>query len=251
MNWQIKTRVWGHVIPRPGWHLGNRRINRIYYIHSGEAYVETEQKRIPLRPGYLYILPENIHLEAGMSDENPMDHTYFDFDAIPCFHFQDIIELPVADYPLIQKWLELSEEILRTYNGQQWKPEILSMINLSLQNLLFILSGITELPVVKDPRILDTLIFIQEHLSERMTVEELADRVFLDKHYFIRLFARSTGQPPHNYIQSKRMNRAAALLQRGISATETAERCGYGSYSTFARAFQDYYGCAPTKYQAT
>lgn len=248
MNWQTSIRVWGRTIPQSDWRIRNGHINRIYYIHSGEAYLEINQTPMRLRPGYLYLLPEHLPFTAYMSEEHPLDHTYFDFDAIPCFHFQEILELPVKEYPLIQKWLDYVLELFHHFQGHHWEPEILAIANSCLQELLWILSQITELPVITDTRILDTLLYIQDHLDEPLSVDALAARQFLDKHYFIRLFARSTGQPPHSYIQSKRMNRAASLLQSGRSATEVSELCSYGSYSAFARAFKDYYGCAPTHY---
>ena len=248
MHWQTGIRVWGRTTPNPGWQIRNGHINRLYYIHSGEAYLDVQDARIPLLPGHLYLLPENAPFTASMSDQDPLDHTYFDFEVIPGFQLQEILEFPVSQYPLIQKWLDYVTAIYEQYCPKHWDPEILMLANSCLQELLWILSQITDLPSVSDPRILDTMLYIQEHLTESLTVELLADRLFLDKHYFIRLFSRNTGQPPHNYIQGKRLNLAASLLQKGISATETAEQCGYGSYSTFARAFKDCYGCSPTGY---
>ena len=65
MHWQIKTRVWGRIIPNAGWHIQNGHINRIYYIPSGKAYVQINQKTMQLIPGYLYLLPEGIRLPRG------------------------------------------------------------------------------------------------------------------------------------------------------------------------------------------
>ena len=110
MHWQIKTRVWGRIIPNAGWHIQNGHINRIYYIHSGKVYVQINQKTMQLIPGYLYLLPEGIRFTAWMSEDAPMDHTYFDFDVMPYFHLQQILQIKVADYPLIEKWLDLAEE---------------------------------------------------------------------------------------------------------------------------------------------
>ena len=248
MNWQIKTRVWGRTIPKSGWRIRGGQINRIYYVHSGKVNIEIDHKPTQLLPGHLYLLPESVSFTACMSDDDPLDHTYFDFDAIPCFLFQGVLEIAVADHPLIQKWLDLAEEIFRTYFGQHWEPEVLDVVNSSLQNLLFILSQTAELPVMNDPRILDTMLYIQDHLEEPLSVETLAARLFLDKHYFTRLFSHNTGQPPHRYIQNKRLNRSVFLLQKGLTGKEIAEACGFGSYSAFARAFRACYHCPPTRY---
>lgn len=248
MNWQVKTRVWGRTVPKPGWCIPCGHINRIYYIHSGTAYIDADHKRMQLRPGYLYLLPEGIRFTAWMDDGDPVDHTYFDFDLLPCLYFQQILEIHVSEYSLIQKWLDLAEGFFQTYFCKRYDTAVLDVINASLQNLLFILSGITEFPAINDVRILDTLIYIQDHLEKPLSVETLSARFFLDKHYFIRLFSQCTGQSPHRYIQNKRMNRAVFLLQKGLSAKQTAEACGFGSYSAFARAFYTCYGCSPNRY---
>lgn len=248
MNWQVKTRVWGRQVPDADWCIRGGQIDRIYYVHSGKINIEINHKPTQLVSGYLYLLPQSVSFTATVPADEPMDHSFFDFDAIPCFHYREVYKFAVADYPLIQKWLDFADEIHQVYGARRWEPEVLHMIDSCVQNLLFILSQITDLPFMSDARILDSLIYIQDHLDETLTVETLAARHFLDKHYFTRLFTQNTGQSPHKYIQNKRLNLAVSLLKKGLSAKEAAEICGFGSYGAFAKAFRVNYGCPPTRY---
>lgn len=249
MDWQIDTRNWGRSITHIHWRLGAGKGNRIYYIHSGCLDFEAGEEKMQLRPGYIYILPENIKLCAENEDAHPLDHTFFDFDIIPTFLFRRVVCLEVAKYPLLRKALELLEEFTNVYYEHHlYDKDVLSAVNLYLQNLLWIISQITKLPVMNDPRIMDTLHFIQDNLSQPLSVQVLASRLFLNEQYFIRLFTQNTGQTPHQYIQNRRMSLAKALLLQNRNLTEIAEMCGYDNYSTFSKAFKKHYSCSPSDY---
>lgn len=249
MNWQVQTFVYGRCVPGTSWSLTGRRINRIYYIHSGTAYIVLPDGRArQLLPGRVYVLPETMDISVSTLEEDPVDHTYFNFDCLPCFSFREEVSLEAAQYPMIQKTLEFLQELIAEYRDCYLSAEVLSVVNSTLQNLLWLISQVCELPVMEDFRIAQVLRFIQENLEQELTIEKLACGLYLDKHYFIRLFYKNTGQTPHNYIRNKRLNHAAFLLQKGIAVKEVAQRCGYDSASAFSRSFKSYYGCAPSDY---
>lgn len=120
------------------------------------------------------------------------------------------------------------------------------MVNAMIPCLLWMIPHIEILSVTNDTRILETLHYIHNIFDKALTVEDLAARIFLDKNYFIRLFTKNTGQTPHSYIRSQRLNRAMTLLQKGIPAKNVSEQCGYDSYCAFSRAFKSHYGYPPT-----
>lgn len=248
MQWQVKTRLWGRCIPGPDWISGMVKINRIYYIHSGIAHYECNGARKQLLPGHLYLFPEHIRMLTDTDAVNPLDHTFLDFDVIPGLYLKEITCIRIADYPLIQKTMELFDELLRYYGENRYCSEALSMADSNLQNLLQIISNVIRMNTLCDERILETMLYIQEHLQEELSIEHLASRLYLDKHYFIRLFSRHTGDSPHNYIRNQRLNRAGSLILKGNPAKDVAEKCGYDSYCAFSRAFKEYYRCPPTKY---
>ena len=248
MDWQINTDVWGRAVATPeNLDPGEKRLNRIYYIHGGTAYMELDGGTQQLLPGWLYILPESMRIYISMSQQEPLDHTFFDFDAIPCFSFQHVIGIEVSQYPLIQKMLETLQQMVVQYGALRDTPELLSTVNSMLATLLWMISKVEQLPVTNDSRILDTLFYIQNHLEQELSVAMLAARFFLDESYFIRLFTENTNQTPYAYIRSKRMHRARLLIQQGMLAKNASELCGYSSYSAFSRAYKQYFGYAPSE----
>ena len=98
-----------------------------------------------------------------------------------------------------------------------------------------------------DPKIQQTLSYINENLSAELTVDALAERVFLSKYHFMRLFKAQTGSTVHAYIRQKRLLCAARMIREGADAYRAAADSGFGDYSAFHRAFRESFGTSPGK----
>ncbi|MCR5663609.1 MAG: AraC family transcriptional regulator [Oscillospiraceae bacterium] len=98
-----------------------------------------------------------------------------------------------------------------------------------------------------DPKIAQTLSYINEHLAGELTVEQLSERVFLSRYHFMRLFKAQTGQSVHAYVREKRLLHAARLIREGVPAARAAQESGFADYSAFHRAFRELFGTSPGK----
>ena len=96
-----------------------------------------------------------------------------------------------------------------------------------------------------DPKIRETLSYINENLGKELTVEELAERVYLSRYHFMRLFKAQTGNTVHAYVQQKRLLHAARLIRAGEHAGQAAADAGFSDYSAFYRAFRSSFGISP------
>ena len=96
-----------------------------------------------------------------------------------------------------------------------------------------------------DPKIERALSYINEHLSEELSVDTLAGQVYVSKYHFMRRFKELTGCSVHQYITQKRLLAAARLLRSGVSAQSACVRCGFQDYSAFQRAFRRQFGMTP------
>lgn len=101
--------------------------------------------------------------------------------------------------------------------------------------------------VALDPKIAQTLSYINENLARELTVEVLADRVYLSRYHFMRLFKQQTGSTVHAYVRQKRLLYAARLIREGVSASKAAADSGFADYSAFHRAFRESFGVSPGK----
>ena len=96
-----------------------------------------------------------------------------------------------------------------------------------------------------DPKIQQVLSYINEHLHEELTVDQLAERAYLSKYHFMRLFKAQTGSTVHAYVRQKRLLHAARLIREGVSVGKAAADSGFGDYSAFHRAFRESFGISP------
>jgi AraC-like DNA-binding protein len=87
--------------------------------------------------------------------------------------------------------------------------------------------------------------------AEPLGVEEMARAAGLSRAHFSREFRRAFGEPPHSYLLTRRLERAAALLRStDHSVTEICFSVGLQSLGSFTTSFTRTYGVSPTAYRA-
>ena len=96
-----------------------------------------------------------------------------------------------------------------------------------------------------DEKIRLALSYINENLAGDLSVDTLADRVFLSRYHFMRLFKQQTGSTVHAYVRQKRLLYAARLIREGMPVQQAAAECGFNDYSVFHRAFRESFGFRP------
>ncbi len=86
--------------------------------------------------------------------------------------------------------------------------------------------------------------------AQRLTVADMARAAGLSPSYFSTAFKRAFGESPHQYLLTRRLERAAALLR--VTDWSVADVCfavGAGSVGSFTASFGRVYGCSPTAYR--
>lgn len=92
--------------------------------------------------------------------------------------------------------------------------------------------------------------YIQEHFAEPVSLERLASLSSLSPYYFTRLFTKETGQTPHQYLLSVRIDSARFLLRStAMSVKEIGFACGFSSESSFNSTFRKRTGVTPGRYR--
>jgi AraC-like DNA-binding protein len=86
---------------------------------------------------------------------------------------------------------------------------------------------------------------------EPLDVARLAEAAHLSPAHFSREFRRAFGEPPHHYLLTRRLERAAALLRNtDRSVADICLLVGLRSVGSFTTSFGRRYGMSPTAYRA-
>jgi AraC-like DNA-binding protein len=94
--------------------------------------------------------------------------------------------------------------------------------------------------------------FVDARYAEQITVEDLAAAAGLSRAHFSRMFSRTFGESPRAYLQSRRLERAAALLRyTDRSVADICVMVGLQSVGSFTTTFARVFGKPPAAYRAS
>lgn len=92
--------------------------------------------------------------------------------------------------------------------------------------------------------------FVFQHLDGDLSVNAIAAEVDCSGSYLRERFRDEAGVSLGHFVRSVRLLRATHLLQEGNDGVgEIAKKCGFGSFTTFSRAFSQVYGMSPSEYR--
>lgn len=93
--------------------------------------------------------------------------------------------------------------------------------------------------------------YIEEHLEQPLSVDELAKRAHLSRYHFIRCFQQAHYYTPRQYLIHKRIERAKELLANSEQpVTEICLAVGFESLGSFSTLFRNVVGWSPSIYRA-
>lgn len=114
-----------------------------------------------------------------------------------------------------------------------------------------------ELPAgktIERQRLARVIDYVEEYLTEDISLNDLALVSGLSKFYFLRLFKQAFGLTPHRYLMKRRVERAAIVLKQGIfqkespAIAEVAHQFCFADQSHFTRTFRQVKGVTPKQF---
>lgn len=92
--------------------------------------------------------------------------------------------------------------------------------------------------------------YMEDHINQNISLDELADHINLSKFYFNRYFKKHMGLTPHQYFINMRLQNAKRqLVTTSSSIEQVAENCGFDNVSNFIRLFKQRVGMTPTVFR--
>ena len=149
--------------------------------------------------------------------------------------------------------IELFQALERNKNDGSFGSDIRQMV--ALLNLLIRLAPTLHAATAGESirnkdflRVAPILDYIRDNLAEPLSLDQIAGRFYISKHYLCRIFKSATGFSVMEYIIYSRVLKARQLLQEGVSVQQAGELSGFSDNSHFIRTFGHLTGLTPGKY---
>lgn len=237
---------------------------KLVLLRSGIGSYTVEGRQYPLKPGDVVLLDSGcIHrctfapgqvyerIILYLSPEFLHRHTPKDFPLNQCFQATQgpVLHLPE---PSSQQLLRLTA-LLEQELSSQAPGSSVAATGILLQLLVEITrhqqdrSAHWTMPQgPNSPIIRSLLAYLDQNLDQELSIDDLAELCFISKFHLMRQFRQETGTTIHSYVTEKRLFFAKNLMDQGLSSTEACFQSGFGSYSSFTRAYGKLFGMTPT-----
>lgn len=255
LNAEVTLAAWSSFAP--GFSLGRSRPHgfRLVYVTKGTGWVEVNGRRYDTKAGSLSLLPAGLEQSCGVTGAEPVEAYWVQFDAnLGDAELVDMLKLPVCvDLGGCSEIVRLFESMVEAYNDAsvtsvlRSKAALYEALACFLEKSRLTGGAIANIDhVVKLCKVLD---YIDQHLADNLTLEELAKIAYLHPNYFVSLFKNLIGHPPIQYVNMRRLEKAKRLLEEtDIHVSEIAAAVGMQNHY-LSRLFKQHTGVSPTRYR--
>lgn len=238
----------------------------IYVFLRGRIRIMIEDADICPRRGDVMIFPPHcMHRNIHLSAEEPYERFYLyatretvqavgegtyrlseELDALLAAHGY----LFHLDDGAVEELMCMTDEMIAA-SAQEEPAECLlnryRMHMLLLRTATLLRRSTREQPRVQS-RMNPLIRYLNEHVTEPVSLDHLADTFYLTKFGLLRAFKEATGITIHQYILTKRILLAQELLAQGVKPGQAGEQCGFADYTSFYRAFRSRTGISPGQF---
>lgn len=149
---------------------------------------------------------------------------------------------------LLQKLADLEE---KKETDPQYEYDVMTILA-ELWQIILRHADISA-PTEEDPvsmRMRRFLEYIEEHLDQDISLEEMAASAGVSKTEVLRCFHKTMQTTPYSYVMEARLSKAADLLaETGLPVGEIASRTGFNQQSYFGKRFKEKMGVTPLEYR--
>jgi AraC-like DNA-binding protein len=250
------------------WH-SHDTFEMILLKEGSTAYEFSGSVTVELRGGHFMVIPAGV-LHRGVHDVRrpaSLSGIMFDPRATGAITHTSFTEADLAwlESQFVQGALKSERMNTELRNLIQSLPKDFSTVNMSdvstaatlrLTVCTILLEAAKQLANTRtfEPKqmVNAAILFMQTHLSETYSVQDVANRVHCSRTKLFQVFKDSTGLTPNDYWQRLRIDRSQTLLtETNKSITEIAMDCGFTTSQYFCNVFRKFAGVSPTDYRSS
>ena len=214
----------------------------LLYFLFGNAEVTCDEKIVQASFYDMVIYPPHLY-HTELLQYNHHQEVICIWVDIPGLEFEETIHIQDKDSSV--KWL--LEQIQAEYKRENRSD---TMLEYYVKTTAMTIAKRSLEDSVKDDPLSRVMTYMQHHMAENITVEELADLIYVSKSYLSRHFKQETGMSLIEYLRLVRINAAKRLLvSTDTTIEEISSIIGYNSSKYFSRAFKTCTGMAPSDFK--
>ena len=240
----------------------------IFFFLSGDVSYIIEGRTYQLRPGDILLTNnEDIH-KPDIRPGKPYERyvLWIHPDAIESFRKVGddlaacIVDAADRKYKLIRpdsgtltRLKGLCEKMIRARKEDSFAKETLAYLYLCeflvyLNRAYFALPESIQADVTENEKVNEVVTYINEHLSEELSLDRLEGQFYVSKFYLSHKFKEYTGLTLYQFIIKKRLVVARNMLREGVPVTTAHLQCGFNDYSNFLKLFKREFGRSPKEF---
>lgn len=228
----------------------------IFYFISGNAEYSVEGNIYPLSHGDIVILNHMETHHLILKKNTPYTRIGIHFKPTIDFkgEFQVALMSPFQDRPLgcfnhfpVKKfpnnhWQYYLYGMCRTEDSIKKQVYLMAL----LQELADFYPQVKQMPTIRyADNILNITHYIDNHLSDPLTLEQICEHFYISKSQINRNFKTNLGTTVGDYILTKRLVMAKTKIQQGQKPSSVYLQCGFNDYSTFFKAYKKKFEHSP------
>ncbi|NOU94032.1 helix-turn-helix domain-containing protein [Paenibacillus sp. LMG 31456] len=253
----------GQICNEPRWSFERHKhddLSEIVYIVDGEGSFIIGDKEYVAGRGDLIIYNQGVSHEERSKAENPLKTYYCGVSNLAIEGIDEGCILPRHQSPVIRtnalgsKIEGLFSQIFEEVNSQTMGCQIICQNYLS-SLLVFIhriVSAHESLIVSSEQHSVGYQIqeFLDNHFMQDISLNEIANSLYISPYYLSRIFKEKTGYSPINYVIQLRIGEAKKLLlTSNLTIQEISHRMGYDNSNYFSVLFKKVTGASPNQFR--
>lgn len=213
----------------------------LHYVVSGMGQFTRNGVTHTIHPGHIFVIPPYQETYYEADAKKPWNYIWIGFTTD--ITLPDVFSNPVISCPNAGKLFDTMLSCRSMDNGKS------AFLSGCLWQLISILleQGTQEFDYIDK-----ALSCMHSEYMHRITIQDIADQLGLDRSYFYSLFSKRMNISPSQYLINLRLTKAAELMiDHGERPSVAAASVGYEDFFHFSKIFKKHYGMSPRNYIAS
>lgn len=236
-DWTI-VHDWVTTSSRPFW--------RVYWNATPGALIKTQSQKVNCVQSSLICIPPGLNVEQVLVE--PFEHLWFHVDTPLLSNYS----LEIHELEIGQEMIGRFQRLVKLFqSGQENGSEGHDLKQLVIY---WFMTGIQLSKGAQNQEVSEmvgkAIQIMDKRIQSGITSKELADMLEVSSKTLVRQFNKYLKMPPHKFLTSLRLKKAAALLfSKSLSIDEVSDLCGFCNRSHFTRSFTENYNQTPAAFR--